>query len=202
MYAWCVAVHINNISIVHEPPPASVLLSQPPHDVAPGNSAIYHYTWGSIFKEGDKEVWRFDKRDYTADGDALKVCGFAVATFAECHSRCLFCGAAGYTQGVWRDDVWHAASLPGCNAGMLHGGKAVATLEAAGWFDPSWTHTTHAFTIYHQVPNFELPPQPWREGAWKLQDGLPIGETLHETLTDMLTVINKAVDTLPDLSSQ
>lgn len=50
-----------------------------------------------------------------------------------------------------------------------------------------------------QVPRFALPP-PWREGAWKLQDGLDVGRSLHETLTDMLTVINKAVDTLPDLT--
>jgi hypothetical protein len=27
-----------------------------------------------------------------------------------------------------------------------------------------------------------------------------VGRSLHETLTDMLTVINKAVDTLPDLT--
>jgi hypothetical protein len=73
MYAWCVAVHINNVSIVHEAPPQSRLLSQPPHDLEPGRAAIYHYTWGSIYKQGEQEVWRFDKRDYTAEADALKV---------------------------------------------------------------------------------------------------------------------------------
>ncbi|GBF92072.1 hypothetical protein Rsub_04419 [Raphidocelis subcapitata] len=121
MYAWCVAVAVNNVSIAHEAPPASTLLVQPPHDLSAGRAAIYHYTWGSIFKEGEREAWRFDKRDYTAEGDALK------------------------------------------------------------------------------VPHFPLPP-PWREGAFKLQDGLDVGRSLHETLTDMLTVINRAVDTLPDLT--
>ena len=122
MYAWCAAVHANNVSILHEPHPASSLIAQPPHDTTPGGAAIYHYTWGSIYKAGESEVWRFDKRDYTAEGDALK------------------------------------------------------------------------------VPHFALPPQPFAEGAWKLQDGLAVGRDLHETLTDMLTVINKAVDTLPDLT--
>jgi hypothetical protein len=52
-----------------------------------------------------------------------------------------------------------------------------------------------------QLPHFAPPPQPWREGAWKLQDGLAVGRELHETLTDMLNLINRAVDTLPDLSA-
>lgn len=39
MYAWCVAVHINNASILHEPPPQSRLLAQPPHDLQPGARA-------------------------------------------------------------------------------------------------------------------------------------------------------------------
>jgi len=124
MYAWCVAVSVNNVSLTHEAPPASKLLAQPPHDLGPGEAAIYHYTWGSIFKEGDKEVWKFDKREYTAEGDALK------------------------------------------------------------------------------LPHFAAPPQPWVEGVWKLQDGLPVGRGLHGTLTEMLTIINKAVDTLPDLTQR
>lgn len=130
MYAWCVAAHVTNASLLHQPPPSSPLIAQPPHDVSPGEAAIYHYTWGSIYKPAappagqppDKEVWRFDKRDWTAEADALK------------------------------------------------------------------------------VPSFPLPPQPFEAGAWRLQDGLMVGRELHETLTDMLTVINKAVDTLPDLT--
>lgn len=51
-----------------------------------------------------------------------------------------------------------------------------------------------------QVPHFALPPQPFRPGAWKLQDGLPIEQALHTTLSDMLQTINRAVDTLPDLT--
>ena len=121
MYAWCVAVAVHNVSLAHQPPPLSPLIAQPPHDALPGGASIYHYTWGSIYKDGEREAWRFDKRDYTAEADALK------------------------------------------------------------------------------VPHFALPPQPWKEGAWKLQDGLAVGRDLHETLTDMLTVINRAVDALPDL---
>lgn len=55
------------------------------------------------------------------------------------------------------------------------------------------------FPCLPQVPSFALPPQPFQEGKWKLQDGLAVGAPLHETLTDMLTIMNKAVATLPNL---
>jgi len=55
------------------PTGACRLLAQPPNDHLPGDACIYHYTWGSVFKRGSKEVWRFDKRDYTAAELALKV---------------------------------------------------------------------------------------------------------------------------------
>jgi hypothetical protein len=51
------------------------------------------------------------------------------------------------------------------------------------------------------VPHFDLPPQPFKEGAWKLQDGLPVGHVLHETLTDMLKILNRASDALPELTA-
>jgi hydroxyproline O-arabinosyltransferase len=49
---------------------------QPPADAELGQAALCHYTWGAIFKDTlqqDKEVWKFDKRFYTAKADALKV---------------------------------------------------------------------------------------------------------------------------------
>lgn len=49
---------------------------QPPADSQLGDAALCHYTWGAIFKDTlqeDKEVWKFDKRFYTAQSDALKV---------------------------------------------------------------------------------------------------------------------------------
>jgi hypothetical protein len=60
---------------------------------------------------------------------------------------------------------------------------------------PNQTHP-----LFPQVPTFALPPQPYREGAWRLQDGLPVGRSLHDTLTEMMTVINRAAATLPDLT--
>lgn len=76
MYAWDVAVHLNNITLVTQEPPSSCLISQPPADHSPGAAAIYHYTWGTVIKKGGQEVWHFDKRDYTAADLALKVCGW------------------------------------------------------------------------------------------------------------------------------
>jgi hypothetical protein len=51
-----------------------------------------------------------------------------------------------------------------------------------------------------QVPQFQLPPQPWEVG-WKLQDGTRINKDLHQLLIDMLTQMNKASATLPTLQS-
>ena len=55
-----------------------------------------------------------------------------------------------------------------------------------------WTAKEHEL----KVPQFKLPPQPWQEG-WKLQDGMVINTELHETLTAMLTQMNKASAGLP-----
>ncbi len=43
-----------------------------------------------------------------------------------------------------------------------------------------------------------LPP-PWREGI-HLQDGVPVSKDIHKTLTHMLTLMNEAIDRLPDLT--
>lgn len=51
-----------------------------------------------------------------------------------------------------------------------------------------------------QVPQFQLPPQPWQVG-WKLQDGMRINKDLHQLLTNMLMQMNKASATLPTLQS-
>jgi hypothetical protein len=73
MYAWCVSVHKNNVELVHELPPKSKLISQPPHNWDLGQAAMLHYTWGTLYFKDDKEVWRFDKRDWTAKEHELKV---------------------------------------------------------------------------------------------------------------------------------
>ncbi len=89
MYAWDVAVFLANVSLVHRLPPDSRLMAQPPADHRLGAAAIYHYTWGSIFKEDGKEVWRFDKRDYTKAEEALKVSSVARwGSGARCGSSC------------------------------------------------------------------------------------------------------------------
>lgn len=73
MYAWCVAVHKNGVQLTHELPPASRLMAQPPHDWTAGRAAFLHYTWGTLYHQDGKEIWRFDKRDWTAKEHELKV---------------------------------------------------------------------------------------------------------------------------------
>eukprot|EP00793_Prasinoderma_coloniale_P004162 PRCOL_00006338-RA len=44
-----------------------MLIAQPPSDTKPYQAAMYHYTWGTQFKnKTGKVVWEFDKRKYTA----------------------------------------------------------------------------------------------------------------------------------------
>lgn len=60
---------------LHEPP-KSPLMAQPPADHRIGAGALLHYTWGSIFVDkarNNSEVWKFDKRFFTAPEVALKV---------------------------------------------------------------------------------------------------------------------------------
>lgn len=43
-----------------------------------------------------------------------------------------------------------------------------------------------------QLP--KLPPPPPFEEGWKLQDGLPVTRALYETLSLMITTMNKGID--------
>ncbi|EFJ50516.1 hypothetical protein VOLCADRAFT_88948 [Volvox carteri f. nagariensis] len=75
MYAWDIGVAANKLNIRNLGPPASPLISQPPHDRSLGNASMYHYTWGTIYKKPgvEKEIWMFDKRTYTAYEHQLKL---------------------------------------------------------------------------------------------------------------------------------
>jgi hypothetical protein len=73
MYALCLSVHKNKVQLVHAVPPNSTLISQPPHDWELGAAALLHYTWGTLFYKDDKEVWRFEKRDWTSKEHERKV---------------------------------------------------------------------------------------------------------------------------------
>eukprot|EP00854_Cymbomonas_tetramitiformis_P018693 gene18693-22321_t len=48
---------------VHEPPD-TILIAQPPADSSIYKAAMYHYTWGSTYKQGGTTLWEFDKRPY------------------------------------------------------------------------------------------------------------------------------------------
>ena len=68
MYGFSVATALQGIKLDLQLPPDSQLIAQPPADNGLGKASLFHYTWGTIFKEGledSPEVWRFDKRDYT-----------------------------------------------------------------------------------------------------------------------------------------
>jgi hypothetical protein len=63
MYAWDIAVALNNVELKVEEPPHSHLIAQPPHDLVLGDAAMCHYTWGTLYFEhytngSRKEIWR------------------------------------------------------------------------------------------------------------------------------------------------
>jgi hypothetical protein len=64
-------------------------------------------------------------------------------------------------------------------------------------------HASHTrlLLLLLQVPQFQLPPQPWRP-VWKLQDGIPVSKDLHALLTAMLTQMNRVSAGLPALQSR
>ncbi|KAJ9529755.1 hypothetical protein QJQ45_014533, partial [Haematococcus lacustris] len=74
MYAWDVALALHpDVKMLTQEPYESVLLVQPPHEDHLGNASMCHYTWGAIYNDSSSTVWRWEKRDYTALKDALKV---------------------------------------------------------------------------------------------------------------------------------
>ncbi|GLC55430.1 hypothetical protein PLESTB_000986400 [Pleodorina starrii] len=73
MYAWDIALALHNVTLVTETPPHSRLIAQPPHDLIIGDAAMFHYTWGTLYYENKKEIFKWEKRDYTSREQALKV---------------------------------------------------------------------------------------------------------------------------------
>ena len=68
MYAFSIAAALENVKVELQMPPQSPLMIQPPADHTVGDAAMMHYTWGSIINDKNgKELWRFDKREYTDD---------------------------------------------------------------------------------------------------------------------------------------
>lgn len=78
MYAWDVACALHpEIKIVTDKPPSSTLMVQAPFDEGVFNASFVHYTWGAIYHEGlaskgGKQVYRWEKRDWTDIKHALK----------------------------------------------------------------------------------------------------------------------------------
>ncbi|KAK3257519.1 hypothetical protein CYMTET_33395 [Cymbomonas tetramitiformis] len=66
MYAYSIASALANVTYSLPPVPKNPLMVQPPADEALGEAVICHYTWGTFIHEGDKELWRWDKREYAS----------------------------------------------------------------------------------------------------------------------------------------
>jgi hypothetical protein len=64
MYGYTFAAA--ELGIRHHVPlvPFNPLMVQPPADVALGEAALLHYTWGPIVSVAGKVLWQFDKRSY------------------------------------------------------------------------------------------------------------------------------------------
>jgi hypothetical protein len=74
MYAFSVAMALKRIKPEIVPCPRCTLIAQPPADRALGGAAMFHYTWGTVFKDSfGRKIWEFDKRTYTAEEIQRKV---------------------------------------------------------------------------------------------------------------------------------
>lgn len=73
MYAWDVALALSGVKMDIQAQGNTSLIAQPPHDLYLGNASLTHYTWGVIYHENGKEIWKFDKRFYTDPKHALRV---------------------------------------------------------------------------------------------------------------------------------
>ncbi|EIE24619.1 hypothetical protein COCSUDRAFT_14028 [Coccomyxa subellipsoidea C-169] len=68
MYAFSVAMALKGVKPEILACPRCPLIAQPPADQALGGAAMFHYTWGTIFKDSfGRKIWEFDKRTYTAE---------------------------------------------------------------------------------------------------------------------------------------
>ena len=66
MYAFSVALALQDIKVDLAKPPSNKLIAQPPADASLGQAAMFHYTWGTVFQNSSgAKVWEFDKRKYT-----------------------------------------------------------------------------------------------------------------------------------------
>ena len=84
MYAFSVALALQEIPVNLAKPPANLLITQPPADNTLGQAAAFHYTWGTVFKNASGEkVWEFDKRVYTNPSIVSTVCSFTVAALCQ-----------------------------------------------------------------------------------------------------------------------
>ncbi len=81
MYAFSVAMALKGVKPEILACPRCPLIAQPPADQALGGAAMFHYTWGTIFKDSfGRKIWEFDKRTYTAEEIQRKVCPLLLIT--------------------------------------------------------------------------------------------------------------------------
>ena len=75
MYAFSVALALQEIKVDLAKPPSNKLIAQPPADARIGQAAMFHYTWGTVFQNSSgAKVWEFDKRTYTDASIVTQVC--------------------------------------------------------------------------------------------------------------------------------
>jgi hypothetical protein len=74
MYAFSLACALQGVKLDLQLPPKNKLMVQPPADHTLGSASMMHYTWGSILNDTktNKEVWRFEKREYTLPEHELR----------------------------------------------------------------------------------------------------------------------------------
>jgi hypothetical protein len=178
-------------------------MAQPPADHVRGAAALLHYTWGSIFRDrnaNDSEVWKFDKRCYTAKDVALKV----RLPMADC------CEGGNARKHTRRVAASHhrslSAAIPARSMVISHAALRRHTnghkCACNGRCEVSIERGCALWPLFKcdalQVPRIEEPPA-WRQGL-ALQDGVTVTPDLTDILRAMVRRMNEASADLPTLT--
>lgn len=74
MYAFSIALALQNIHMSLPAVPESPFIVEPPADEMLGDAAMYHYTFGSVFLDNNQSIiFDFDKRAFVDAKHMYKV---------------------------------------------------------------------------------------------------------------------------------
>ena len=209
-------------------PPKQKLIAQPPADQGIGDAAMFHYTWGTIWKDATgSEVWKFDKRFYTDANFELQVL-LALSTYdCLCLGLCACWGRSGFTLPAVTGCAVAVAALAAIAVRQLPAARCAAPRAPRSSVQLLATAAAACRNLEHsknsvlsrakamfrtpwarpqgggwgaQVPLIPMPPKWDASVTLKQQDSQPVTEQLTRVYESQIVQMNKAIEKLPKLA--